>query len=179
MSNSFPATLPLLSTLTGIWSPLINLFWRLEELPEEPRPPETYPQNNLDTNSIYYLSMYPSNYAHTTSYPMHVTLKNVDGKPSSSGDCLVMSNSAISWTAASQVSLSFTISCSLLKLMSSESVMTSNHIALCSHLLLLPSISPRIRVFSNRFNPSHQVVKVLELQLQHQTFQWIFRIDFL
>lgn len=88
MSNSFPATLPLLRTVMGIWSPLINLFWRLEELPEEPRPPETYPQNNLDTNSIYYLSMYPSNYAHTTSYPMHVTLKNVDGKPSSSADCL-------------------------------------------------------------------------------------------
>ena len=55
---------------------------------------------------------------------------------------------AIPWTAARQVSLSFTISQSLLKLMFTESVMPSNHLILC-HLLLLPSIFPSIRVFSN------------------------------
>ena len=48
-----------------------------------------------------------------------------------------------------QASLSFTISCSLLKLMSIESVMPSNHLILCYPLLLLPSIFARIRVFSN------------------------------
>ena len=53
------------------------------------------------------------------------------------------------WTAACQASLSFTISWSLLKLMSIESVMPSNHLVLCHPLLLLPSIFPRIRVFSN------------------------------
>ena len=53
------------------------------------------------------------------------------------------------WTAARQASLSFTISWSLLKLMSIESVMPSNHLVLCHPLLLLPSIFPRIRVFSN------------------------------
>ena len=52
-----------------------------------------------------------------------------------------------SWTAACQASLSFTISWSLLKLMSVESVMPSNHLILC-HPLLLPSIFPRIGVFS-------------------------------
>ena len=52
-------------------------------------------------------------------------------------------------TAARQASLSFTISQSFLKLMSIESVMPSNHLILCHPLLLLPSIFPSIRVFSN------------------------------
>ena len=53
------------------------------------------------------------------------------------------------WTAAHQASLSITNSQSLLKLMSLESVMTFNHLILCRPLLLLPSIFPNIRVFSN------------------------------
>ena len=53
------------------------------------------------------------------------------------------------WTAARQASLSFTISQSLLKLMSIESMMPSSHLLLCCPLLLLPSIFPSIRVFSN------------------------------
>ena len=53
------------------------------------------------------------------------------------------------WTTAHQASLSFTISRSLLRLMSIESVMPSNHLILCHPLLLLPSIFPSIRVFSN------------------------------
>ena len=52
--------------------------------------------------------------------------------------------------AACEASLSFTISCSLLKLMSSELVMPSNHLIFCHPLLLLPSIFPRIRVFFNK-----------------------------
>ena len=52
------------------------------------------------------------------------------------------------WIAAHQASLSITSSQSLLKLMSIESVMTSNHLILCHSLLLLPSIFPGIRVFS-------------------------------
>ena len=53
------------------------------------------------------------------------------------------------WTAAHQASLSFTVSWSLPKCMSIESVMPSNHLILCCPLLLLPSIFPSIRIFSN------------------------------
>ena len=53
------------------------------------------------------------------------------------------------WTAAHQASLSFTITWSLLRLMSIESMMPSNHLILCHSLLLLPSVFPSIRVFSN------------------------------
>ena len=53
------------------------------------------------------------------------------------------------WTAARQASLSITNSRSLLKLLSIESVMPSNHLILCRPLLLPPSILPSIRVFSN------------------------------
>ena len=61
----------------------------------------------------------------------------------------VVSDSATPWTAAHQASLSFTISQSLLKLMSTELVMPSNHLILCHPPFLLPSIFPSIRVFSN------------------------------
>ena len=53
------------------------------------------------------------------------------------------------WTAACQASLSFILSWSLLKLMSIELVMLSNHLILCCPLLFLPSVFPSIRVFSN------------------------------
>ena len=56
---------------------------------------------------------------------------------------------ATPWTAACQASLSITNSWSLLKIMSIESVMPSNHLILCCPLLLLPSILPSISVFSN------------------------------
>ena len=56
---------------------------------------------------------------------------------------------ATPWTAACQASLSFTLSQNLLKLMSIASVIPSNHLILCRPLLLLPSIFPSIRVFSN------------------------------
>ena len=67
------------------------------------------------------------------------------------------------WTAACQASLSFAFSWNLLKLMSIESVILSNHLFLCCSLLLLPSIFPSFRVFS-RVSSSHQVAKVLGLQ---------------
>ena len=62
--------------------------------------------------------------------------------------CSVMSDSVTPWTAAHHTSLSITNSRSLLKLMSIELVMPSNHLILCCPLLL-PLIFPRIRVFSN------------------------------
>ena len=60
-----------------------------------------------------------------------------------------MSDSAIPWTTTCQASLFITSSQSLLKLMSTESVMPSSHLILCHPLLLLPSTFPSIRVFSN------------------------------
>ena len=64
--------------------------------------------------------------------------------------------------------LLFPISWRLLKFMSIESGMLSNHLILCHFPLLLPSIFLSIRVFSSEFGSSHQVDKVLELQ--HQSF---------
>ena len=80
---------------------------------------------------------------------------------------------ATPWTAACQASLSFTISWSLLKLLSIESVMPFNHLFLC-HPVLLPSLFPSFRVFSNE----------LALRIRWQSiwsfgFQWIFRTHFL
>ena len=79
-------------------------------------------------------------------------------------------------TALRQTSLSFTISRSLLKLMSIESVMSFNHLIL-HRPLLLPSIFPSISLFQ-WVGSLHQVAKVLKLQLQCQSFQWIFGVDF-
>ena len=69
---------------------------------------------------------------------------------------------------------------SLLKLMSLELVISSNHLILCHPLLFSPSLFPSVRIFSSeRVSSLHQVAKVLEFQLQHQSFLWIFRVDFL
>ena len=69
---------------------------------------------------------------------------------------------------AHQASLSITNSQSLLKFMSIEPVILSNHLILCCPLLLLPSIFPSVKVFS-KVGSLQQVAKVLELQ--HQSFQ--------
>ena len=77
------------------------------------------------------------------------------------------------WTTARQASLSITNSRSLLKLMSIESVMPSSH-------LLSPSafsLSQHQSLFQ-WVSCSHQLAKILEFQLQHPPFQWIFRTDF-
>ena len=76
---------------------------------------------------------------------------------------------ATPWTTVHQASLSFTISQSLFKLMSIESVMPFNHLILCCPLLLLLSVFPRITVFFQRASSLHLMAKVLELQ--HQSFQ--------
>ena len=94
----------------------------------------------------------------STNSPEHL-LENISVYPKSlSYPCCIIFSSvqllshvrlfATSWTAAHQASLSITNSRSLLKLMSIESVMPSNHLILCHPLLFLPSILPSIRVFS-------------------------------
>ena len=82
------------------------------------------------------------------------------------------------WTSAHQASLSITNFWSLLKLMSLKSVIPYNHL---SHPL---SPSPAFSLsqhqgLSQWISSLHQVSKVLEFQLQHQSFQWIFRTAFL
>ena len=82
------------------------------------------------------------------------------------------------WTAAHQASLSITNTWSLLILMSIKSVMPSNHLILC-----LPLLPPAFNLSQHQglfqwVTSSYQVAKVLELQLQHQSYQCIFRNDF-
>ena len=93
--------------------------------------------------------------------------------------CSVMSDSVTPWTEASGASLSITNSWSLFKLMFMESVMPPNHLIICCSLHLLSSLFPSIRVWLIQWvSSSHQVAKVLEIQLQHQSIQWIFKIYF-
>ena len=83
------------------------------------------------------------------------------------------SSVAQSWpgSAAHQASLSITNSWSLLKIMSMKSVMPSNHIILCHPLQSFPA--------SGSFPMSQFFASELEFELQHQSFWWIFRTDFL
>ena len=92
-----------------------------------------------------------------------------------------MSDSETPWTTACQASLSITNSRRLPKLMSIESVMPSNHLILCRSLLLLPSIFPSVRVFSNEsvlhlrwpkyrsfsfsISPSNEVLPILSFRI--------------
>ena len=80
-------------------------------------------------------------------------------------------------TAAHQASLSITNPQKLLKLMSIESVMSSNHFILSTPSPPILNLSQNQDLFQ-WVSSLHQVAKVLELQLQHQSFQWIFRTDF-
>ena len=78
---------------------------------------------------------------------------------------------ATPWTAARQASLTITNSRSLLKFMPIESVMPSNHLIFCRPLYLSPSILPSIRAFSSESALHIRVARVLEFQLQRQSFQ--------
>ena len=85
------------------------------------------------------------------------------------------------WTGAHQPSLSFNIYQSFLKLMSIESVMPSNHLMLDGDAIQPSPPAFNLSQHQGLFkwvSSSHQVDKVLEFQLQHQSFQWIFRTDF-
>ena len=79
----------------------------------------------------------------------HYTFLETDRTISSVQSLSCVQLFATPWTAARQASMSITNSRSLFKLMSVESVMPSNHLILCHPLLLLPSIIPSFRVFSN------------------------------
>ena len=91
--------------------------------------------NNLQTKEIFWSTKFCS------TYPIKFNINSVQLL-----SCVWLFETP--WTAARQASLSITNSRSLLKFMSIESVMPSNHLILCRHLLLLPSIFSSIRVFS-------------------------------
>ena len=98
--------------------------------------------------------------------------------------CSVTSHSATPWTAARQASLSITNSQSLIKLMSIELVMLPNHLILCHPLLLLPSIFPSIRVFSNESVLHFRWPKYWSFSFNNSLFNeylWLisFRMDWL
>ena len=94
-------------------------------------------KNNPPPNILYFQN-------HITSFSLYPPYRQCSSVQSLSHVRLF----AIPWTAARQASLSITNSRSLLKLMSIESVMLSNHLILCRYLLLLPSMIPSTRVFS-------------------------------
>ena len=82
---------------------------------------------------------------------------------------------ATPWTAAHQASLSFTISRRLLKLVSIDSVMPSNHLVLCHPLILLPSIFPSIRVFSFKlvsWPPCYHQIELAKMQIHSYLVVW-------
>ena len=81
------------------------------------------------------------------------------------------------WTAACQASLSITNTWSLLRLMSIESMMPSNHLILCCSSPPTFNLSQHQDIFQ-WVSSLHQVAKVLEVQSQDPSFQWIFRTDF-
>ena len=85
---------------------------------------------------------------------------------------------ATPWIAVRQASPSITSSQSSLRLTFIEPVMPSSHLILCCPLLLLPPIPPSISLFQ-WVNPSHEVAKVLEFQLQDHSFQRNPRADLL
>ena len=85
---------------------------------------------------------------------------------------------ATPWTAALQAALSFTVSQNLHRFMCLELAMPSNRLILCHPFLLLPSIFPIIMNLFQWVSSSHQAVKVVQLKLEHQFFQWLFRVDF-
>ena len=104
--------------------------------------------------------------------PVSPVLK-VDSSPTESTAVQFAKSLRSSWTAACQASPSFTISWSLFKFMSIGSVMPSNHLILFS--AFSPSQHQGLFQWVGSLN---HVAKVLELQVQHQSFQWIFRVNF-
>ena len=85
---------------------------------------------------------------------------------------------ATPWTTARQASLSITNSCSSPRFASIKSVMPSSHLILCHPFSSAPNPSQPQSLFQ-WLNSSYEVAKVLEFQLQHQSFQWTPRTDFL
>ena len=125
---------PQLSLLWG------ELAWPQEGIPHRMSPPRGQPYMWLDASQEAHLGIEINPYP----FPSQMPLRHKDPVVQLLNHVLLF---VTQWTAACQASLSFTVSRSLLKLMSIESVMSSNHLILCHSLLLLPSIFPSISLF--------------------------------
>ena len=129
-----------------LWPSGLTLPCALSPLMSSPTRPRTH-RSSFKPGSLIPFLFWP----HLA--PLHswdtFTCPPEPGQSGSQSSCSVMSDSATPWPAARRASLSITNSWSLLRLMSIESVMTSNPLILCRPLLLPPSIFSRIRVFSN------------------------------
>ena len=90
---------------------------------------------------------------------------------------LSVSDSVTPWTAARQASLSITNSWSLLKLLSIQSVMPSNHLILCCPLLLLPSVFPSIKVFSSESGLCIRWLKYWSFSISPSNKYWCGEVD--
>ena len=142
--NSFPPGISLLQGESQLWLHVGNLFvWLaliiiiiLSSLPGGP-----YPSAGLKTKVFVQLR-------ETWFVSAHLWIDEIQFSSVQSLSCV--QHFANPWTTAYQAYLSITNCWSLLKLMSIESVMPSNHLISCCPLLLPPSIFPQIRVFSNR-----------------------------
>ena len=167
---------PLLSTTPGVCSDSCPLSWWCDLIIVMLCHPIL-----LWASAFSGLRVFPSESALHIRWPEY---QNFSFSSSSSHGLLllfthsVVSHSATPWTAACQAFLSFTISQRFLKLKSTESMISS---------IISSSVTPFSSCFQsfqhqNIFQwvgSSHQVAKILELQLQHQSFQWTFRVDFL
>ena len=122
-------------------------------MPITPRHHELLPGPPVSTHrasSIYLMLLGQSvSTGSDAPYPVGANIPVVSGEMLLLFSHSVVLDSAAPWTAAYQAPLSFTISQSLLRFMSIESVMPSNHLILFHSLLFLPSIFPSIRVFSS------------------------------
>jgi len=113
---------------------------------------------------------------------LQIATEKIFSKHHNGNTCAVSSvqfSCSLPWTAACQASLSVTNSQSLLELMSIESVMPFNYLILSCPLLLLPTIFPSIRVFWNESVLHIRWPKYCCFSFNHQSFQRIFRTDFL
>ena len=120
-------------------------------------------------NTFLYIYIYIYSSAHNVQSSLHVPI------PVQSLSCVWLF--VTPWTAACQASLSITNARGLLKLISMESVMPSNHLILSSPSPPAFNLSQHQGLFQ-WVSSLHQGAKLLKLQLQHQSFQWIFRTDF-
>ena len=135
-----PSRFPALPSALQAWSLLTHTGW----------PPPVAPLYH--TSEPLWLSSMRSSAELESFFAMsNFLLKIYHGFSSVQFSHSVVSDSATPWTAARQASLSITNFWSLLKLMSIESVMPSNHLILCHPLLIPPSIFPSIRVFLSFF----------------------------
>ena len=159
----------------GVWKLLIELFPGNFGFFSDVKSPNFSLAIHFTHDSVYKL-MLPSPFvlsspsATMSTSPLSTSLSPSSSVQFSRSVCPTL------WTAACHASLSITNSWSSLKLMSIESVMPSNHLILCRPLLLLPSIFPSIRVFSDTHSRLKVAERILPLRVCSVQFSSLSRV---